>query len=146
MRIPRLSSDMWRWSPWAELDRLRREVDRLFGSYTDRRVEYPALNAYLGTEELIITAELPGFDPKDIDISIDGDTLTISGSREPEQIGEDDVHLRRERFAGRFKRTLQLPYKIESDKVDAAFENGVLKITLPRAEADKPKRITVKQG
>ena len=146
MQIPRLARDVWQRSPWPEFDWLRREVDHLFSGTTDRCAEYPALNAYLGSDDVVITAELPGFDSKDIDISIVGDSLTISGAREDEKAEDGDVFLRRERFTGRFKRTLQLPFKVESDKVSATFENGVLKIALPRAESDKPKRIPVKSG
>ena len=83
------------------------------------------------------------FDPDKIEISVVGDTLKVSGSRTPEDVGEGKYH-RRERSCGRFARSFQLPFQVEGDAVEASFERGVLHINLPRAEADKPKRIEVK--
>ena len=89
---------------------------------------------------------MPGFDPDQINISVTGDTLTVSGNRTPEDVGEGARYHRRERGCGRFTRSFQLPFQVDGVAVEAAFENGVLRIELPRAEADKPKKITVKTG
>ncbi len=141
-------------SPWfEEMDRLRREMNRLLASTFEsawpwRRVApgYPAMNVWANDEGVIITAELPGVNPEDIDIAVDGDTLTLTGSRKPEEHDEEIVYHRRERGYGKFSRVLQLPFQVDVDKVEANFSKGVLSIVLPRAEADKPRKIAVKSA
>ncbi|HDQ72581.1 MAG TPA: Hsp20/alpha crystallin family protein [Chloroflexi bacterium] len=132
-------------SPWREMERLRREMNRLFATAPAGRVAtYPALNIWANEDGALVTAELPGVDPEAIDISVVGDTLTLKGSREPEAADEEQTYHRRERGYGSFSRSLQLPFSVEANEVDATFEKGILQINLPRAEADKPKKITVK--
>lgn len=137
--------------PWREVERLRREMNRLVADLPSRyRVNmaagYPAVNVWSSENGAIVTAELPGLDPQDIDISVVSDTLTLSGKRERDECGEDVRFHRRERSCGSFTRSFQLPFQVEPGKVDATFEKGVLQVVLPRAEADKPKKITVKVG
>ncbi len=136
-------------SPWREMERLRREMDRLFQDFPSRyRINmapaYPAMNIWTNENGAIITAELPGVSPQDIEISVVNDTLTLSGKREEQECGENVRFHRRERGCGRFVRTIQLPFQVESNKVEASLEKGVLKISLPRAETDKPRKIAVK--
>ena len=107
---------------------------------------YPALNVWTNEDGLVLTAELPGFSPDDIDISVVGDSLTLSGERKADDVPEGTRYHRRERGYGKFSRTLQLPYTVEADGVEALFNNGILHVQLPRAEADKPKKITVKSA
>ncbi len=137
-------------SPWREMERLRREMNRLFATVTPAQFgvapAYPAMNVWTNEEGAIVTAELPGVQTEDIDISVEGDTLTLRGDRQPDEVGEDITYHRRERGYGRFVRTLRLPFNVEPDKVEAIFKNGVLRISLPRAEAEKPRKITVKTG
>jgi HSP20 family protein len=134
---------------WREIDRLRRDMDRLLeGSMHLPRVRagrYPAVNVWTNDQEgVIVSAELPGVSPESIDISVTADTLTISGSRAPEDLPEEAQYHRRERYCEPFSRTVQLPYTVDTNKVEASAENGVLMISLPRAEAEKPKQIEVK--
>jgi HSP20 family protein len=136
-------------SPWREMDRLQREMNRLFSdafAHPERRVApgYPTINVWTNEESAVVTAELPGVKPDDIDISVEGDTLTLTGNRQPEELEEGEKYHRRERRYGRFTRTFQLPFQVEVDKVEALFEKGVLHISLPRAEVDKPKKIAIK--
>lgn len=136
-------------SPWQDMARLRREMSRLFNSMqpafgTSVSLGYPAMNVWANEEGLVVTAELPGIDPETLDISVVDNTLTLKGNREPEKLEEGDVYHRREREYGKFTRTLQLPFAIEANAVEATYKKGVLQITLPRAEADKPKKIAVK--
>ncbi len=136
-------------SPWRDLERLRREWSQLLGSFpTSSSVAsgYPAMNVWMNEDGVIITAELPGVNPEDIEISVVDDTLTLSGNRAPVELEEKHVYHRRERKHGKFARTFRIPYKIEAGKVEASFTKGVLNITLPRAEEDKPKKITIKTG
>lgn len=102
------------------------------------------MNVWTNEDGAVVTAELPGIDPKDIDISVNNDTLTVTGCRQLQELPEDATYHRRERGCGRFSRSFQLPFQVESEKVSAAFERGVLRITLPRAEVDKPRKIAVK--
>jgi len=136
-------------SPFAEMERLQREMNQLFSdsfSLAGGRVapSYPAMNVWTNEDGAVITAELPGVNPDGIDIAVVGDTLTLTGSRTPEELGEGAKYHRRERGYGRFSRSFQLPFKVETDKVEAMFEQGILHLSLPRAEADKPRKITVK--
>ena len=136
-------------SPWREMDRLQREMNRLFSDVSTRsRVapSFPAMNVWTNQEGAVVTAELPGVNPDNIDIAVVGDTLTLNGERQPEELHEGEKYHRQERGFGKFTRTFQLPFQVESDKVEANFEKGILYISLPRAEADKPRKITVKSA
>ena len=136
-------------NPWRDIDRMQREMSRLFDevAYTPRTrlaPSFPAMNAWTNEDGAVITAELPGVNPEDIDISVVGETLKLTGSRQLEGLPEGAKYHRRERGHGTFTRTFQLPFSVEADKVEAFFEKGVLHISLPRAEAEKPKKISVK--
>ena len=136
-------------SPWQEMERLQQEVNRLFSdsfSLAGGRTApgYPAMNAWTNEDGAVITAELPGFNPDDIDISVVNDVLTLTGSRGGDELPEGAKYHRRERNFGKFSRSFQLPFSIEVDKVEAVFKNGVLHLSLPRAEAEKPKKIAVR--
>lgn len=136
-------------SPWQDMVRLRREMNRLFSdmptSYGTRvSPGYPSMNVWANEEGLVVTAELPGIEPETLDISVVNNTLTLKGNRAPEKLEEGEVYHRREREYGSFTRSFQLPFGVEAGAVEAVYEKGVLQITLPRAEADKPRKITVK--
>jgi len=137
-------------SSWREMERLRREMNRLFAglptSAGAAAPGYPAMNVWTNEDGAILTAELPGVDADDIDISVVGDTLTLSGDRQPDELPEEATYHRRERGRGRFSRVFRLPFPIDSDKVEAAFEKGVLRVSLPRPESDKPRKIAIKAG
>ena len=135
-------------SIFNELDRLQREMNRLFQqSYAPRlrsAPSFPAMNVWANEDGVIITAELPGVSPEDIDISVIGETLTLTGERKPDLVDEEVRYHRQERGYGKFTRSLELPFRVDATQVEATFDKGVLHITLPRAEADKPKKIAVK--
>jgi len=129
------------------MQNLQREINRLFSGFTPPFVhEFPAVNVWLGKDDVIVTAELPGMDPESIDISVAADTLTLSGSREKEALKEDENYHRQERNYSNFTRTLQLPYQVNAGKVSAKYEKGILRITLPRSEETKPKKISIKSS
>jgi len=132
-------------NPWRELERIQHEMNRLFtdpNRPTSRN--YPAINGWIKDNTVIVTAELPGYAPEDIDISVVDQTLTIRGERKPCELKEGETFHRQERRCGKFQREVQLPFGINADKVEANFDNGVLSITLPRAEADMPRKISIK--
>lgn len=106
--------------------------------------EFPAINVWVSEEHAVITTEVPGIDPNDLDISVIDDSLTLRGSRQTEELKEGESYHRRERWRGQFTKTIELPFPVESGKVEARFSRGVLSISLPRAEAEKPRRISVR--
>lgn len=137
----------FQYDPWREMSRLQDEVNRMFDltGFGSGHVR-PALNIWTNPDTALITAELPGYNPDDIDISIVNDQLKLTGSRpRPDKKDGDQLH-RQERHFGQFMRTVRLPFKVDSKRVQAEFSNGVLSISLPRAEEDKPKKIAIKNN
>ena len=134
-------------SIWKDFSRLQRDMEFLLGGTRGPiRVKYPALNAWVNDEGLMVTAEVPGVNPEDIEIAILDDTLTLSGSRKTDELPEGAEFKRRERSAGEFSRSIELPFRVDADAVEARFNNGVLHITLPRIPEEKPRKITVKSA
>jgi len=129
------------WGPWNEFDRMQRAVSRWASPPS---VDFPAVNVWVSGDEAVVTTEIPGVDPKSIDISVVGKILTIRGARNPEELMEGESYHRRERWLGRFTKTVEMPFLIEASKVEANFGKGILQIKTPRAEAEKPRKITVK--
>jgi HSP20 family protein len=141
-----------RWLPFQHLSNLRDEIDRFFqappawneGSQPFMSGWSPALDVYEDKDNVVVKAELPGMKKEEIDISLQDGVLTLSGERKSEKKNDDgDIH-RSERFVGRFQRTLTLHAQVEADKVKATYQDGILTVTLPKAEAAKPKQIQVK--
>ena len=137
-------------SVWRELNQIQRDMNRVFDGYSPVRTRiapsYPALNIWSSEEGLVVNAEVPGIDVEDIEISVVGETLTLSGARKSEDLEEGARYHRQERGYGKFNRSVELPFPVDIDKVEATFKNGVLQISLPRSEADKPKKIVVKSA
>ncbi len=136
--------------PFAELDDLRNAVNRLFGDLADRplglglyRGVFPALNISETDDHLTITAEIPGINAKEIDITATADSLTIKGERKAPELGDDVSYHQREREFGTFRRIVDLPTRVNPEKISASYKNGVLTILLPKAEEIKPKQIEV---
>lgn len=129
--------------PWREFERMNRELSRLEAPLT---VEFPAVNVWVSDagDHAVVTTEIPGIDPKALDISVVKDSLTLRGSRQPEDLKEEESYHRRERWHGQFTKTLELPFPVEADRVEARFVKGVLYVSLPRAEADRPRKISVR--
>ncbi|MFC1525941.1 Hsp20/alpha crystallin family protein [Candidatus Latescibacterota bacterium] len=133
------------WAPYRELRGVHNELGRPADPARDPRcTEYPPLNVWCNEDETIVQAELPGLAADDIDISVVQNTLTLRGSRNPEGLKEGESYHRRERWTGRFVRSLELPFEVDNSKVEAEYKHGMLTIRLPRAEEHKPKKITVK--
>ncbi|PIE69210.1 MAG: heat-shock protein Hsp20 [Deltaproteobacteria bacterium] len=135
-------------NPWLEFERLRRGLDELSrglpgGQGVSRATIYPALNLYEQDEELILTAELPGFKADDLDIAYEGDSLTLQGKRDPYEHAEQVSFHRRELEWGSFSRTLSLPVKVDPDRISAALKDGVLTIRLAKAAEARPRQINI---
>lgn len=135
-------------SIWREMDRMQREMNRIFTDYLPVRTRiapsFPALNLWINEESVIVNAELPGVKAEDLDISLEEGTLTLSGKRITEDLPEEGKAKRQERRYGNFTRNLHLPFKVDQEHVQATLKNGVLKLLLPRAEEDKPKKIIIR--
>lgn len=138
------------WSVFDELESLQGDMDRMLADSQGRRGRawrsrstYPLMNVWSSSDGLIIDAELPGVDPQDVEISVVGDELTLTGKVNAGDIPEGETSHRRERPAGEFARTLQLPFRAAADAVKANYKNGVLRLTVPRSEDEKPKKIAI---
>jgi HSP20 family protein len=141
------------WSPFRHLSLLRDEIDRLFDSPLDALTSnsqqflngwLPTIDLYEDRDHLVLKAELPGMRKEDINISLHGEVLTLSGERKEEETFDKAETYRAERFLGRFQRTLTLPVRVDASKVQASYTDGILTVTLPKAEEAKPKQIEVK--
>ncbi|MBT3712687.1 MAG: Hsp20/alpha crystallin family protein [Anaerolineae bacterium] len=130
------------------MDRLQRDMNRLFNQRSSSHLRvapsYPAINTWANEDGLFVSAEMPGVSTQDIDISVTGNTLVITGERGADDIPEDARIHRKERGYGKFSRSIQLPFSVDAEKVEASFKNGVLNILLPQVEAEKPKKIAIK--
>ena len=138
--FPRLGFD-----PFVELRRMQSEMNRLFSGFSATAArDFPPINIWLGENSVVVTAELPGVTRDDVTISLQEDVLALEGKREP-KVQEDNVNWqRRERAYGTFSRAVQLPFRVDADKVRARFNNGILEIELQRLEADRPKKIEIR--
>jgi len=140
------------WKPSRELTTLRDEMDkiwnRFFGEWPGMepfRTEWvPSLDVSETKNNIVVKSEVPGMDPKDIDISLVGDALTIKGEKKQEREEKDENYHRIERSYGTFSRSVRLPQDVQSDKIKANYKNGILKITLPKSEEAKAKEIKIK--
>lgn len=136
---------------WGQLNEIQREMNRLFERWSPSNgwlrnfaPSFPAVNVWEDQEAVYAEAELPGLDIKDLEIYVSGgNQLTLKGERKPPQI-EKGVWHRQERGQGQFVRVLTLPFAVDADKVEAHFDNGVLRVKLAKHEAAKPRKITVK--
>lgn len=143
--------DLAVWPTFGRLFGLRDELDRLFESPLSEwtrgsqllSVWNPAIDLYDDKDNVIVKAELPGMKKEEIEVSLHDGALSISGERKSEEKFEDAETYRSERFEGRFHRTVTLPANVKGDQVKAQYKDGVLTVTLPKAEEAKPKQIEV---
>jgi HSP20 family protein len=137
------------WSPFDHLTTLRDEINRLFGSAVpgfeaeSLAAWTPALDVYQDKDNVVVKAELPGMKKEEIEITLLEGSLTLSGERKYEEEHKEENTFRRERFHGKFRRTVSLPVAVDSAKVKAAYKDGILTVTLPKAEEAKPRQIQV---
>ncbi len=147
-----MNRNLVRWEPFREMMSLRQAMDRLF---EDSVVHPPRLWAdagrgdflmdmYQTENDVVIKASLPGVKPEEVDISVTDDVVTISGEHREEEEVKDKDYLRKEQRYGAFSRSVPVPVAVKSDKAEAEFEDGVLTLTLPKAEEVKPRQIKVK--
>ncbi len=136
---------LWSISPWGELEALRKQVNEAFGHYsqTTGSYSYPLINVYDTKDDVFVVAEIAGMKKKDISVVMSNSVLTISGKREPLLNEENAELIRAERSVGEFEKSFRIPVKVKEDKINAAYSNGILIITIPKAEEAKPKNISI---
>ena len=143
-------SNLIRWEPASEMMTLREAMDHLFNDAFTRPLTLrdgwsaPAIDMYQTDNEIVVKASLPGVKADEVQINITGEVLTLKGEMKHEEEKKDKAwHIREQRW-GAFERSIALPTDVVSDKAKAEFENGILTITLPKAEEVKPKMINIK--
>jgi HSP20 family protein len=144
----------WAADSWSDFDQLRREMDSLLGRFgspsplsSGWRGVFPAVNLYETADAYVLTAELPGVAPEDIEVSLEGSTVTLAGERRIDYANQEGVSLHRsERQAGGFRRAFELPTGVDVDQVEALHRNGVLVLRILKAKEAQPRQISVKAG
>ncbi len=141
----------WNWrSQWDDMERLRRQMELLNEGVSGGLLRetsagvFPLMNVTEDGDHYYVRAELPGIKAEDLDISVTGDSLSISGERKIAEEDKNAKYHRKERESGKFSRIVALPTQVDTGKVEATAVDGILKVTLPKAEAAKPKQIRVK--
>lgn len=143
-----------RWQPWQEMEVMRRQLDRLFDDLApisqnrfplaqDRKVWGPAIELQQTESDVVLRAELPGVDAKDLDVQVSREAVSISGEYRSETKSEDNKVFRSEFRYGNFHRVVPLPVEVHNDKVNAEFKDGILTLTLPKVTADRPQVVKV---
>jgi HSP20 family protein len=139
------------WRPFGELSSFRKEMNRLWDRFLGetpfgaRFAEgwSPSVDVSETKDNVLIKAELPGLEAKDVNVAISGDILTIKGEKRKEQEEKDEHHHYVERYSGSFERSFRIPVNVKQDKIEAAFDKGVLKVSLPKTEEAKKKEIKI---
>ena len=144
---------MRRWEPLRRATTLEEQVNRLFGNVVEQSGEEsnltswaPAVDIYETAHELVVKADLPEVDPKELDVRVENNLLTIRGERKFEKKVNEDNYLRVERAYGSFSRSFSLANSVNADTIKADYQNGVLTLTIPKREEAKPKQIKVSVG
>ncbi len=126
--------------PRQEFERLNR---LLSGTASNCGCEYPSVNVRVNGNTALVTAEVPGINRKDFDVSVSGNTVTLNGKRPKEELGDGDSYYRHEIRHGEFRKSIRLPFNIDAEKVHAVYKKGVLTVSLPQLESEKPRNIKI---
>jgi HSP20 family protein len=145
-------SNLSRWEPAREMMTLREAMDRLFDDAFTRPLSVrdgwsmatPAIDMYQTDNEVVVKASIPGLKAEEVQINVTGDMLTIKGEVKQEEERKDRAWHIREHHFGSFERSIVLPTDVKSDKAEAVFENGILTVSLPKADEVKPRTINIK--
>lgn len=136
------------WDPWREFGQMQNELNRMLAGVRPHtgfgQREFPSVNLFVNEHDLLLTLEVPGIDPANIDVTVTGDMVTIRGDRPAEPGQSGATFQRRERPTGAFTRAFELPFSVDPSKTEAKYERGVLAVRLGRPESQKPKKVTIK--
>lgn len=142
---------LMRWDPFQDLWQVREEVNRLFDHTLNRypalrgvRGWQPAVDMYEDDKEITVKAEIPGVEPKDVDITVTADSISLKGELKEETERREDGYIRAERRFGQFYRTLPLPAEVKPEEAQATFKNGVLEVRMPKAQVGRREGVKVK--
>ena len=144
-------SAMRRWTPYSNFEDVQSEMNRLFDWAFGRRggegtwdgAWAPAVDIYEEGDKFHVHVDLPGLKRDDIDVTIDSNTMTISGEKKKEHETKEDSYYRAERYYGRFSRSIDLPSSADTSKIDAKYKDGVLEVAIPKSEEARPKQIKI---
>ncbi len=131
------------WSIFDELDSLQGDFNRALCGAGLRSGTTPPMGVWLSDDSVVVDIELPGVDPKDVDISVEGAELNVSGKRGAEAGDKGTAYHRRERARGEFRRTVRLPFRVAAEEVKAEYRHGVLRVTLPRVAEDRRRKVEI---
>ena len=141
-----------RWRPLGNIFNIQKEMNRLFDEFLTTPPESrdltegawsPSVDISEGEHEVVVTAELPGGSQEDVKVSVQNNVLTLSGEKKQEKETKEKNFHRIERSCGSFRRSFAIPVEVDAAKIKAAYKNGLLKVTLPKAEVSKPKQIDI---
>lgn len=145
--------DLISWNPWNEMVSLRERVNAMLGDslfHSPRREDdgamglwYPSVDMFDQDDKVVIKAELPGLEKKDVNLEINNGVLTLKGERKYDNEVKEEDFYRREMSYGKFIRSFTLPAEVDADKIKAEFQNGLLTVEVPKSEAHKPKQIKI---
>ena len=142
----------WQQNPWTvfdELETIQADMNRILAGAEESRAgrcvraAYPPVNVWTSPEGLVVDAEIPGAEPKDVEISVAGDELELRGKVNAQEPAAGEAVLRRERPAGEFARTLRLPFRADAAGVKAVCKNGILRISIPKSAEENPRAIAI---
>jgi HSP20 family protein len=141
-----MADGMTRWEPFAELAELRDRLDRAFGEMTggEGRAWAPRVDVVREKERIVVQAELPGIKAEEVEISVEGDVLTISGHHEQTKEEKDKHVVRRERRYGSFSRSMPLPSGVDPNQIEADFADGVLEVSIPVPPEKGTKKVEIR--
>lgn len=131
------------WRPWAELETMERVFDDIFGQTSTDSGSSLTADSWVEDDAAHIVVKLPGVPKDSVEISMEGRSLKISGERKEPELGEGESWHRRERWHGKFERSYTLPFNVEEGKIKAEFKDGLLSVTLPKADSEKPRKIAI---
>lgn len=135
----------WDISPWEELETLKKQVNEALGRFgrSSGGYSFPLINVYDSKDDVVVIAEMAGMKKKNIHMILTNGVLTLSGKREPFMDEQKAELIRSERSVGDFEKSFRIPVKVKEDKINAAYSNGILTVTIPKAEEAKPKTIAI---
>jgi len=134
---------LMKWDPFRELLTMQQRMLRTVGPEEADTTWSPAVDIFEKGEDLVIRAELPGIEKDAIEVRVENDTLTLSGSRERDSELQDEHVYRLERVHGSFERSFRLPKSVDASRIEAEFKNGVLQVKLPKAEEARPRKVEI---
>lgn len=146
-----MANNLQNWSPFRELDHFKRSLDEMFDHFLGnwnpmeamRGMSTPAFESYIDNNQLVVRADLPGIDPKDVEVTVNADVLTVRGKRQRIEEEKKRDYIHREVSYGSFERSMTLPKGVNADQIKASYKNGVLELTMPAPQELAPRKVPI---